>query len=437
MNKKYLILYLSLILTFSGISAYSDESPIESVKFITEGLEVVDQTFNSKFKDCPHVKIGNTSYYSKNKKHLKNYFCGRIAKSVVGSKSTDALSNANALSYKEAKKIINPSNKYAFQKYSDQRFLKNGDFIEACYGNIPFRSLRADECSENQLNERLRFFGEEVAVLMDSGGPHSIPMAAALVQRKNYTPVWKLGDSLHPAGSVKTEQVIASFKFHARRFQAENKKDKSPPVFILNTHRSDKPFSFEDDAFNNSIQYSPKDFPLASELKNNGIKQVIWITEGTTDLEPKPMNFNPDNPVSDPIDTLAEYAKNGITVLQLRIDPYACEPYAQQGTRLNLDAIALPSLERSSTLSLPSNASNHAITYADKTFEVEHESFISYHEDHLRYILDLDGTVMVINESGINIVNPEKAKYYKEKLFEASKKQKDIQDFLKKAKIIK
>lgn len=225
-----------------------------------------------------------------------------------------------ALSLRELRAAFGERTDPFYRKYSDAGLINKGCRIDSCYEEIPYRYSNGDRCSYEHIKDRAGGLGRNTAVLMDSGGAHSIAMAAWLVNEAGYTPVMKLNDVLE-APSAKED--LASIKFFARALFAKDNSG-GPPVFIMNSHRSAA----------GKATFFEKDFPSPRELLERGVNKVVWITEGETDDRPKLMDKARLESLTeysgDPgriLKAYSEYDSGKIEVHQMRIDPYDC-PYS-------------------------------------------------------------------------------------------------------------
>jgi hypothetical protein len=310
-------------------------------RFITSELTVED-AFDPQSVQTPlaRVEVGGATFFADQRSTLQRFFCGTFT-SVVGQQNQTKDAKKVGVTLKDARSIVSPSKDSGYQKFYDVRFLHQGDYINLCYEVIPFRYSNGDRCSVEHILSLMKHFGDDVAVFMDSGGPHSIAMAAELVARKGYEAVWKIGSILYPNASIPIQQEIGALKYHANSFIHTEPSKNSPPVIIMDTHRDDSPICAEQKLrrFDNSAVFQEKEYPSSNDLKKVGVRNIIWITEGSTDAAPREMSAERLNEFTthysgkrryhDPVTSLQAYAKSGLKSYQLRIDPYDC-PYSQR-----------------------------------------------------------------------------------------------------------
>ncbi len=260
---------------------------------------------------------------------------------IVGGQPAPKSGEATAAPLETTRAATLPVAGSPYAKYREIGFLTKGPFIDDCYSATGFRYSDGDRCSVEHLLANREAFGPGVAVMMSSGGAHSIAMAAELVKDGAYQAVWKMGSEIAPHGVSASEQDVAAFRYHYPDFAAAKPGPGAPPVLIMDQHRGDK--IFEND-FDNRAEFRPDQYPSASEYKRNGIRKLIWIVEGAkTDAEPvlldeaklktladtKPGPGHWEEYSDDPIVTLRGYIRAGIAVYMRHISPYDC-PYSKR-----------------------------------------------------------------------------------------------------------
>ena len=125
-------------------------------------------------------------------------------------------------------------------------------------------------------------FGGKPAIILDSGGAHSVAMAVELAKRLGYQPILMFDNTPQPGqGSNASEQELATMLYYAREMARLREQgvipSDAPPVFVMDTHRSDSPFSAR--PLDNSYRYSQSDLPSAQQLRERGIGTVVWLGE--------------------------------------------------------------------------------------------------------------------------------------------------------------
>lgn len=184
----------------------------------------------------------------------------------------------NYLSADSLQKAWEPPINSPYHRYSKTKTISA---VEQLKGAICPRYSEGEIRSEQGIQNLIKSgaVGEGVAVVLDSGGPHSVAMAVKLMEL-GYQPVVMFDNIPHPEGSNHSEQELATLLFFAKK--AEMLKDTgkirpdSPPVFILDTHRSD----LVQERVDNNYYYSDRDFPTGQELSRLGILRVVYLNEG-------------------------------------------------------------------------------------------------------------------------------------------------------------
>lgn len=160
---------------------------------------------------------------------------------------------------------------------------------------------------------------EHTAIILDSGGPHSVAMAAKLAETGRQPVV--MFDTLPVSGGLNRSapQELAVQLYYAQNMKALKdlgKIDaKQPPVFVLDLHRNDYPGD------PTSYEYTPADFPTAEELQMTGIKQVLYLTEADQHGEIQPAFQSTDRLRSDLKVMANNWSQQGIEMLYTGIYP--------------------------------------------------------------------------------------------------------------------
>ena len=165
--------------------------------------------------------------------------------------------------------------------------------------------------------------GPETAVILDSGGAHSVAMSTRLVTEKGYQPVIMLDNKPMPNGFVRSEQSLASLLYFASLVEMVNEsnlvKPDSPPVFVLETHRKD-PADIAS-RVDNSKRIGNKDFPTAEFFIKHGIKKVVYVTEADKKGLIDPGYKIPEVALFDLREIFREWKRGGIEILFTGISP--------------------------------------------------------------------------------------------------------------------
>ncbi len=163
--------------------------------------------------------------------------------------------------------------------------------------------------------------GQETAIILDSGGPHSVSMAANLVD-EGYQPVIMFDD--HDADHAKQE--LATMLYHAEEMKKGKLKGKikssAPPVFVMDCHRERLDFGKNGKFEKKGYSYGEQDLPSVEELKKQGIKQVVYVNEGDQQGNINSGFQSIDRVAGDLKKTIQRYEKAGIKVVYTGVKPW-------------------------------------------------------------------------------------------------------------------
>jgi len=202
---------------------------------------------------------------------------------IVGSTDIDSEGTSAWAKYFQTDKLRDAW--LTFDESAYRGFCKTNliDSVVGQVNKICCRYSEGEERSERGIGNLVRTgeLAETTAVILDSGGAHSVAMAVALM-KVGYQPVIMFGNEPFVNGSNRCEQSLATllyFAEEARKLKEQGSYNaSSPPVFIMDTHRSDRPFGTE--SKDNSYEYTAKDLPSATVLSKHGIKKVMYLNEG-------------------------------------------------------------------------------------------------------------------------------------------------------------
>ncbi|MFA5276282.1 MAG: hypothetical protein WC417_05270 [Candidatus Omnitrophota bacterium] len=159
---------------------------------------------------------------------------------------------------------------------------KTMDSIESIGDRIKPRYSEGEANSEKGIKNLIKtnILGSHTAVILDSGGPHSVAMAVKLI-KKGYQPVVMLNNIAYPEGMVCSEQCLAALLYFAEEIKSLKEKRifsaYSPPVFILDIHRANSRTYRKD--IDNTYNYFMGDFPSPDVLKKLGITKIVYLNE--------------------------------------------------------------------------------------------------------------------------------------------------------------
>ena len=169
-----------------------------------------------------------------------------------------------------------------FSKYTKYTTIHSIDSVRK---QIKPRHSEGEQNSENGIENLIKSgnANQDTAIILDSGGAHSVAMAIKLMEI-GYQPVIMFDSVPHPDGSTRSEQELATMLYFASK--AEQLKNEgrynysSPPVFVMDAHRSDGNSVLLEGKYNNSHEYTPSDLPSSDELISSGISKVVYVNEG-------------------------------------------------------------------------------------------------------------------------------------------------------------
>ena len=124
---------------------------------------------------------------------------------------------------------------------------------------------------------------QETAVILDSGGAHSVAMAARLVPY-GFQPVIMFDAVPHARGVTSSQQALGAMLYFAEqmnKLKQEGKiKPDASPVFVLDAHRNDNiPYGQHKTRVVNTHVYDEHDFPTAADFQKFGIQSVVYLNE--------------------------------------------------------------------------------------------------------------------------------------------------------------
>ena len=145
------------------------------------------------------------------------------------------------------------------------------DSVNKWANDLRPRYSEGESNSEQGVENLIRssVLGKDTAVVLDSGGAHSVAMAITLARELGYQPIVMFNTEPHPEGANKAEQDLATLLYFAeevKNLKSGGKiKPDAPPAFILDTHRDDYMIEKKKEG-DNRYTYSSQDFPSAKEF---------------------------------------------------------------------------------------------------------------------------------------------------------------------------
>lgn len=165
----------------------------------------------------------------------------------IGRKDYDSLGTLEWRNYLEAQKLYDA---WATPQGSPYKVFERRGTIDSVDQFVSFMWPRYSGGKIKSVDELSNLIqsgvlGRETAVILDSGGAHSVAMAAKLARDLGYQPIVMLDAVVHPNGIVKAEQdlfVLLYFAHEIKKLKLEGViRADSPPVFVLDLHRQDVP----------------------------------------------------------------------------------------------------------------------------------------------------------------------------------------------------
>ncbi len=165
---------------------------------------------------------------------------------------------------------------------------------------------------------------KNTAVILDSGGAHSVAIAIKLASEMGYQPIVMFNNEPAVNGSNKAEQSLATLLYFAeevKKLKREGKiKPNSPPAFILDTHRNDTNPGIE--RFDNTYAHNETDFPSAQEFNGGGITKIVYLNEGDQHGSITPSFQSIDRVDKDLKPAVKAWEQGGIKMVYTGIEPW-------------------------------------------------------------------------------------------------------------------
>jgi hypothetical protein len=249
--------------------------------------------------------------------------------SIVSPKKVDSLRTNSWKSYLDRKKLLGawlPPRESPYTKFVKTKTINSVEFLGR---KIRPRYSDGEIKSEKELDNLINSgqLGKDTAVILDSGGPHSVAMAAKLA-KNGYQPVVMFNSIPHSKGINCSEQELATLLYFAEQMnllkQEGRIKPDAPPVFILDAHRDDMDVSFGEDKtiVKNTYTYGESDFPSPEELEKLGIKKLVYLNEGDQGGEVRSDFQSTDRLTNDLKPTVEKWTQAGIKVVYTGISPW-------------------------------------------------------------------------------------------------------------------
>lgn len=248
---------------------------------------------------------------------------------IVSPQETDSSGADTWKSYLDRKKLLDawtPPQESPYNKFVKTKTVNSVEFVGH---RIKPRYSGGEIKSERELDNLID--GGELekgtAVILDSGGAHSVAMAVKLVEY-GFQPVVMFDSIPHTQGINRSEQELATLIYFAgqmNKLKQEGKiKSDAPPVFILDTHRDDMDVSFGKDKtkVKNTYTFGEKDFPSSEEFQKLGVQKIVYLNEGDQRGEVRPDFQSPDRLGRDLKPIVEKWRQAGIKVAYTGISPW-------------------------------------------------------------------------------------------------------------------
>ncbi|KKP88022.1 MAG: hypothetical protein UR93_C0024G0001, partial [Berkelbacteria bacterium GW2011_GWA2_35_9] len=202
---------------------------------------------------------------------------------IISPQETDSSGADTWKSYLNRKKLLDvwsPPQESPYKKFVKTKTLNSIEFIS---DRIKPRYSKGEAKSEREICNLIsgKQLEKNTAVILDSGGAHSVAMAVKLVEH-GFQPVIMFDSVPHTKGINSSHQELGTLLYFAEQMNKLKQEGKikvdAPPVFILDIHRDTMDISFGKDKtkVNNTYTYGESDFPSPEEFHKLGIQKVIY-----------------------------------------------------------------------------------------------------------------------------------------------------------------
>lgn len=249
--------------------------------------------------------------------------------SIVSPQETDSTGGNTWKPYLDRKKLLDawcPPEESPYRKFVKTKTINSVEFVGS---RIKPRYSGGEIKSERELDNLINSGKLEkgTAIILDSGGAHSVAMAVKLIEN-GYQPVVMFDSVPHTKGINSSQQGLATLLYFAEqmnKLKQEGKiKPDAPPVFILDTHRNDMDVSFGKDKtkVKNTYSYSAQDFPSSEDFQKFGVQKIVYLNEGDQRGEVRPDFQSTDRLGSDLKPVVEKWTQVGIKITYTGISPW-------------------------------------------------------------------------------------------------------------------
>lgn len=321
--------------------------------------------------------------------------------SIMSPKETDSLSSNAWKEYLDKDKLKSAWSVPEGSPYARFQKTKTMDSVAEWASVIKPRYSEEEQTSEQGIANLIRNgqLDSNTAVILDSGGSHSVAMAVKLAEQ-GYQPVVMFDAAVYAnASNGQSAQELATLLYFAQHIKGLKEQGKirpdAPPVFVLDIHR-DNPPAVALNQTNNSYEYQSQDFPTDDELKQLGINKVVYLNEGDQEGRIN-QNYQSINRVHDDLKPVVQaWQRSGVNITYTGVSPSKSERSGLSRFERFSGKSSYPNLGDFDFKSNP-------LSYPDMQPEVYGKANgIAMHRNRERFIFTNEGGLMVINESGIS-----------------------------------
>ncbi len=231
---------------------------------------------------------------------------------ILGAKDCDSTGTVSWQDYLSSQNLTEAWAAPAGSPYSGYVNTTTLDGVNNLAQEIKPRYSEAEEKSRKELLALIAnpLLDHKTAVVLDSGGSHSIAMAVELAEITGHQPVILFDEDPAAAGAgPQSIQETATALYYATEIEYIKKTGKitadSPPVFVMDCHRPEgRPV-----------------LPSATELRLNGIEKIIYLNEGDQSGRINEVYQSTDRLPRDLKDTVAEWTNEGLQMYYTGISP--------------------------------------------------------------------------------------------------------------------
>lgn len=249
---------------------------------------------------------------------------------IVSPQNADSLGSQNWKGYLKSKALKtawSSAEGSPYKRFQKDKTIQSVDHIGSA---IRPRYSEGEINSEQGIQTLIQsgILGKNTAVLLDSGGAHSVAMAVRLAEQVEYQPVVMFDSTPHPKGQNRSEQELATMLYFAQQMAGLKGSGKiradAPPVFILDCHRADMSYGLERERerVRNTYTYNRRDFPTAEELQRHGIRRAVYVNEGDQNGRINPSYQSEDRLMSDLKPIISQWLEAGIEILYTGVKPW-------------------------------------------------------------------------------------------------------------------